>query len=215
MKNDSSFRSVLLKGLGSALLFVLISAGSAMGQIQRTVGFHVGQAQSRQIWDDPFASARASGPSLGVNVDVPTPFPHLSVRVGVGYVRRGSVVRDQTQGSGEETAARVRSHYLSFPFQGKLVFRLGAGALYFFGGPTIDQLLETECSQELCRVLQDEVPTVLAFSAGSGISFEIGRRLRLDLEGQLTEAVMDGYRSSLSGIRYRTFEFIFRAGFPF
>ncbi len=215
MRNNSSSGWILQRVLVCSLLLCLASVGPLGGQIQRTFGVHLGQAKSRQLWDDPFVTASAGGPSFGINVDVPTPLSHLSVRVGVGYVRRGSVVRDEGQSPGGEESAGVRSHYLSFPLHGKLAFRLGPGALYLFGGPTIDVLLETGCTQELCRVLLDEVPTVLALSAGSGVSFDVGQRFRLEFEGQLTEALMDAYRSSLSGIRYRTFEFVLRAGIPF
>ena len=204
---------------GSALLLVaahlFVWVPSLGGQIQRTVGFHLGQVRSRQLWDGSISAETARGFSLGVNVDVRTPVPVLSIRAEIGYVRRGSVVWDEVVDPERMATANVRSHYLSIPIQGKLGFGVGPVAGYFFAGPAIDQLLETQCTQGICRVLADERPTVFSVSAGSGVSFDVRDRFRGKIELRLTENLTDSYVSSVSGVRYRSLEFLLRSCVPF
>jgi len=196
---------------GQAVLWV----PTASGQVQRTVGFHLGLARSRQIWTGPISTETADGISLGVNVDVPTPAPFLSIRAELGYVGRSSVVWDEEFDPERLATANVRSHYLSIPIQGKFRFRFGPVSLYLVAGPTIDQLLETQCTQALCRVLSEERPTVLSVGAGSGVSVDFRDRFRGDLEGRVTQGLTDAYVANSSGIRYRSMEFLIRACIPF
>ncbi len=77
----------------AGLSFLWVSPSS--GQVQRTVGFHLGQLRSRQLWSGPISTETAPGFSVGVNVDVPTPVSALSIRAEFGYVGRGSLIWDE------------------------------------------------------------------------------------------------------------------------
>lgn len=193
----------------------LVLVPPATGQTGRTVGFHLGQVRSRQIWSGPVSTETANDFSLGVNVDVPTPISFLSIRAEFGYVRRGSVVWDEELDPGRLATAKVRSHYLSIPIHGKFRFRVGPASAYLIAGPSIDQLLETQCAESFCRVLAEEKPTVFSVTAGSGLAFDFRNRFRGELEVRVTEGLTDAYASNSSGIRFRSFEFLFRACFPF
>ena len=197
--------------VGQALFLTLPAAG----QTQRTVGFHLGQVRSHQLWTGPVSTETANGLSLGVNVDVPTPVSFLSIRAEFGYVGRGSVAWNGELDPDRLAAAEVRSHYLTIPILGKIWFRVGPVAVYVIGGPTFDQLLETQCTQDFCQVLAEERPTVLSVTAGSGVSVEFQSRFRGEFEVRLTEGLTDSYASSSSGIRFRSLEFLVRACFPF
>lgn len=179
------------------------------------MGFYLGQLQSHQKWEHLLSTGTAKGLSFGVNVDVPTPTNFFSIRVGLGYAQRGSEVWDPSVDPEKEAVAQVRSHYLSSTFEGKLRARLGPAAVYVFVGPAIDLLLETQCSQDLCRVLVDERPAVLSAVVGSGLSVYYQDRFRGDFEVRLTESLSDAYRALSSGVGYRSVEFLFRASFPF
>jgi hypothetical protein len=202
---------VLLLLAGQLFLWVAPSSG----QVQRTVGFHIGQARSQQLWSGPISTGRANGLTLGVNVDVPTPVTALSIRAEIGYVGRGSVVWDREADPDRLDPARAKSHYLSMPLQGKVRLNLGPAAAYLIAGPVIDLLLKTQCTQDLCRVLFEERPTVFSVTVGSGVSVEYQDRFRGEAEVRLTEGLTDAYLSSFSGVRYRSVEFLFRACFPF
>lgn len=198
-----------------ALSLTLASPGSARAQDQRTVGFHIGQLRAHQKWEHSLSTEEADGLSFGVNVDVPTPARFLSVRVGLGYAQRGSQVWDPSVDPEMEAVARVRSHYLSSTFEGKLRARLGPVAAYVFLGPAMDLLLETQCNQNLCSILADERPAVLSAVVGSGVSIHYQDRFRGDFEVRLTEGLSDAYGALSSGVGYRSVEFLFRASFPF
>jgi hypothetical protein len=200
-------------GLVGAL--ILASPFSLAGQAERTLGVHLGHIQSRQLWSGPFSSERDTGFTFGVNVDVPTPVHHLSVRVELGYARRGSSVWDRAVDPEGENAALVRSHYLSLPIHGKLNLALGPTTVFLFAGPTFELLLETECSQDLCSVLYEERPTVFGLSMGSGISLDAWGRVRTDLEVRVMEGLSNAYQPDFSDVRYRSLEFLIRASFPF
>ncbi len=188
---------------------------SASGQVGRTVGFHLGQVRSHQIWNGPISTETANGFSLGVNVDVPTPVPFLSIRAELGYVGRSSVVWDEVFDPERLAAANVRSHYLSIPIHGKVRFGLGPLSAFLLAGPTLDQLLETQCTQSFCQVLSEERPTVLSVGIGSGVSIDFRDRFRGDLELRVTEGLTDAYVANSSGIRYRSLELLIRACMPF
>jgi hypothetical protein len=193
----------------------LLWVSPANGQVQRTIGVHLGQVRSRQIWSGPSSTAKANGPSVGVNVDVPTPASFLSIRAEIGYVRRGSVIWDDEVDPEHLTAANVRSHYLSIPILGKVKFGLGPASFYLLAGPTLDHLLKTECGQALCSALNDDRPTAVGVTVGSGTSIDFRDRFRGDLEVRLTEGLTDAYVSRYSGVHYRSLEFLLRACFPF
>ena len=114
----------------------------------------------------------------------PTPARFLSIRAELGYIRRGSVVWDDALDPDHLTPAHVRSHYLSIPILGKVRFRLGPGSVYLLAGPTLDQLLKTKCTQDLCSVLNDERPAAFGVTVGSGVSIDFWDRFRADLEGK-------------------------------
>ncbi len=205
----------------AAVLFLSMVATSLFwasplnGQIQRTVGFHVGQVQSRQLWSGTISSANATGPTVGVNVDVPTPASFLSIRAEASYIRRGSVVWDDALDPEHLTPAQVRSHYLTVPILGKGRLRLGPGSIYLLAGPYLDILLDTQCSEDLCSVLNDERPSTFGVTVGAGVSIDFRDRFRADFEVKLSEGLSDAYVSPSSSTRYRSSEFLLRACFPF
>jgi hypothetical protein len=209
----------LIRGVGlvfgAAGALVLVGASPSHGQIQRTVGFHIGRVRAQQHWEGPFSTSQANGLAVGVNVDVPTPVRYLGVRAELGYLRRGSVVWDDALDPDREHPANVRSHYLSVPIQGKLDLRLGPGALYLVAGPTFDLLLETQCSQDLCRLLYDEHPMVFSLTLGAGASFDVRDTLRGEFEGRITEGLTDAYSSNSVSVQYRSIELLVRACIPF
>ena len=206
------FRSPLPLVVLAALALL---ASPLNGQIERTVGFHIGQVRSRRIWSGPISTEAANGLTLGVNVDVPTPVSVLSIRVELAYVGRSSQVWDPVADPDRLATARITSHYLSFPIQGKLRFKVGPASAYVLAGPTLDQLLETQCSQDLCRVLSDERPTVISITAGTGVSVDYRELFRGDFEVRLTEVLSNAYVWNSTGIRFRSLEFLVRACFPF
>ena len=208
-------RPAPLGGLLLLALALFLPAAPLSGQDRRFVGIHVGETRSRQLWDGPISSRSARGFSLGVGVETSTPAPFLSIRLGLGYVRRGSEVWDDNLDPEGATPANVRSHYLSVPLQGKVRWMIGPGAVYLFGGPAVDQLLATGCTRDLCTVIREERPTVLSLTVGSGVSVDFGRAYRGELEIQLTEGLTGAYRSEAWDIRYRTVELLLRAGVPF
>jgi len=195
--------------------FLLTAAVPCLGQELRTVGIHLGQVSSRQLLSGPYSTGTSTGITAGVNVDVPTPLNHFSVRGELAYNQRGGVVWDDELDPEREAGAETRSHYLSVLLQGKAVARWGPGAAYLFAGPTLDQLLETQCSEDLCRLLVEETPTVLGVTAGSGVSLAFWDRFRGDFEIRLTEGLAEVYRFSDSEVRYRSVEILFRGSFPF
>ena len=196
------------------LLPFLIGALPCAGQDVRTVGVHFGQVRARQLWDGPLGSRTSTGVSAGINVDVPTPIPHFSVRVELSYVQRGSVVWDEVLDPDALVPADARSHYLSIPVYGRLRLGIPGGEVFVLLGPTVDQLLETECSADLCRLLLEESPTVLGFSLGSGLSLRLPRGSFGDLEARVNEGLTQAYRSGPSGVRYRSVEFLLRIRIP-
>ena len=194
---------------------LLLWAAPSSSQVQRTVGFHMGQTRSHQLWSGPISTGGANGFAFGVNVDVPTPVRFFSIRAEIGYAGRGSVVWDGEVDPDALASARVKSHYLSLPVQGKVRFDLGPAAAYLLAGPTLDLLLKTQCTQDLCRVLSEENPTVFGVTVGSGVSAEYRDRFRGELEIRVTEGLTDAYLSSSSEVRYRSVEVLMRACFPF
>ena len=202
--------SILLTA--SALAFLV---SPLRGQIERTVGFHIGQVRSQQIWSGPISSEAANGLTLGVNVDVPTPVSVLSIRAEFAYLGRSSQVWDPSTDPERLAAARITSHYLSFPILGKLGFNLGPASAYVLAGPAFDQLLETQCREDLCRALSEEKPSVISVMVGTGVSIDYKDLLRGDLEVRLTEGLSNAYQSNSTGVRFRSLEFLVRACLPF
>ena len=207
------WQSRLIRLLCLSGFVFLLGASPLDGQVQRTVGVHIGQVRSHQIWSGLISTDDATGLSIGVNVDVPAPL--LSILFGAGYAGRGSVVWDEEVDPDRSLAANVRSHYMSFPLQAKLRFKLGPASVYLLAGPTVEYLMKTECTEDLCRVLHDERPAVFSGTVGGGGSMDFRDRFRADFEVRLTEGFSDAYVSNSSGIRYRSLEFLLRACFPF
>ena len=201
--------------VGLLLLLGLFDTSPLEGQIQRTVGFHLGQVRSKQIWEDPVTGGRADGLTLGIQLDVPTPARFLAIRAGAEYVQRGGVVWDQSQDPDREFPANVRTHYLSLPVQGTLRLSMGPGGAYLLFGPTMDLLLNTQCPQDFCRLLADERPTVLSATVGAGVFVEVRARVRVELEARLTEGLTAAYVSNSGAVRYRSLEILLRASVPF
>jgi len=200
--------------LASLSFFAAATPSPLFGQIQRSIGVHIGQVQARQIWSGPISTETVNGLTVGVNVDVPTPARYLSIRAGAGYVGRGSEVREVVIDGGE-VSDRVRSHYLSFPFHGKLSLRLGPGSVYGFAGPTLETLLSTSCTEGFCSVLAGDKPLALSATAGFGLALDVGERFRAEFEVLVTEGLTDAYLAAPSGVRYRSLEFVFRSSIPF
>jgi hypothetical protein len=174
----------------------------------------VGRVRAEQLWEDPVAGTRSTGYTVGIQVEVATPSPVLSIRAGVAYVQRGSGVWDQELDPDRALTRNVRSHFLSLPVEGKLDLELGPLSVYLFGGPAIEMLLNTQCSQDLCPTLEDERPMVLAANIGGGLSIPIQERLWGDLEARLNEGLTRTYSSAGDGLRYRSSEILLRLRLP-
>ncbi|MBT8398295.1 MAG: PorT family protein [Gemmatimonadetes bacterium] len=204
--------------LGLWFLFLsgaLLTPAETEAQPTRSLGFHLGQIRARQLWDDPISGQSSNGLAAGVQVDIPTPARFLSVVVGLAYAQRGSIVWDTELDPDRELTAVVRSHYLEVPILGKLGAKVGPGGAYLLGGATVDLLLETQCPQDFCVLLAEDRPMVLSVTVGGGVSVDVGESARVDLEVRLTEGLSGAYSSGSTGIRYRSVEFLIRAGVPF
>jgi hypothetical protein len=125
-------------------------------------------------------------------------------------VQRGSEVWDKEQDPDRDLTRNVRTHYLSLPVEGKLGRGIGPLALYLSGGPVIELLLDTQCSQDLCPLLEDERPMVLGANLGVGVSVPIRDRLWVDLEARLNEGLTSTYSFAGDGLRYRSLELLAR-----
>ena len=110
---------------------------------------------------------------------------------------------------------KVRSHYLGFTIHGKLGVHVGPATAYLVAGPTVEQLLDTGCSSDLCGVIVEEGPTNLGLTVGPGLGVSFSGGYRLEAEALLTEGLTEAYRSATSGIRYRSLEFLLRFAVPF
>ena len=220
---DRSFPSGRWSGPGrrslpSLVLFgasLLAGVSSLEAQTQATRGLFLGRTSSRQVWSGAsrISTESAPGLSLGAYVDVQTPISFLSVRAELGYIQRGSLVWDDELDPDHTRSARVRSHNLSVPIQGKLGWELGPLSAYLVAGPTLDLLLDSGCSPEICPLLRDEKPTVFGVSVGGGMGMEVGNGIRTELEVRLTEGLGDAYLGEFgAGIRNRTVEVLLRVG---
>jgi hypothetical protein len=198
------------------LLSLLLLAGPASvhGQMRGTLEIHGGRASSRQLWSGSFATEQVEGISFGVAVDVQTPVPFLSVRPGLAYTRRGSVVWDSERDPDRGSEAHVSSHYLAVPIHGKLALRLGPVAAYVFGGPMLDLLLTTGCTREFCHLLREERLMVLNVSAGLGVGLDLSERFRTGLELRVAEGLTEAYAGDSGGVRNRSLELLVLVGFP-
>ena len=197
----------------SALLLLTGPAG-VHGQRRGTLEIHAGQASSRQLWSGSFATERIEGITFGVAVDVQTPVPLLSVRPGLAYARRGSVVWDGERDPDRGSEATVSSHYLSVPIHGKLALKWGPVAAYIFGGPMLDLLLTTGCTREFCHLLREERLMVLNASAGLGVGLDLSEQLRTGLELRVAEGLTEAYAGESGGVRNRSVELLLLVGFP-
>jgi hypothetical protein len=192
---------------------LLPAAGSAQGR--GTIGIHGGQVRSHQVWSGPISTDDATGLTVGVNVDIPTPVTGLSVRAGAGYWGRGSLIWDSSLDPEGVSPGKVRSHFLGVTLQGKLGIVLGPATAYLVAGPTFEQLLDTECSSDLCGILVDERPTNVGAAVGAGLGISIAGGYRVEVETLFTEGLTEAHRSPTSGIRYRSLEFLVRFAVPF
>lgn len=199
----------------AVLILVGLWPSGAFAQTSRTVGVHLGMVRAEQLWDDPVRGTRSNGFTIGIGVDVPTPVPAFSVRAGVGYVQRGSGVWDTELDPDGVAQRNVRSHYLSVPLEAKVGRGIGPVSLYLVAGPVIDLLLDTQCSQDLCPLLEEERPMLLNATIGAGLAIPLQERLWADVEIRLTEGLTSGYSTAGTGLRYRSVEAVVRTRFPF
>jgi hypothetical protein len=150
-----------------------------------------------------------------MDLQIQTPLPYLSVRPELGYVQKGTVVEGEVGGPGSPARARARSHYISVSILGKVGHQIQNVSFFLLVGLSVDQLLETECTADLCQLLFDEQPSVLGVTAGIGASLALANRFEGDMELRLAEGVTDAYRMTRFGARYRSLEAILRVGVPF
>jgi len=198
-----------------ASLFAFLAISPVQGQGIRSVGIHLSRLQSRPLVEGPFSTATASGLGLGIGVDVPTPIPHFSAGGRLAYNQRGGVFRDREAQPDHEAGGTVRSHYLSATVGGRLTLGWGPGSIFLLAGATLDQLLDTQCGEEICGLLQEERPSVMAVTAGLGAALSVGARFRGELEVGLTEGLGEVFRFRETGVRYRTLEVLIRGCVPF
>ena len=191
--------------------------GSLEAQTEGTLGLFLGHTSSQQLWsgDSRISAESASGVSLGAFMDVQTPAPFLSIRAELGYVQRGGLAWDDELDPDHTRSARVKSHYLSIPIHGKLGWDLGYLSAYLVAGPTMDFLLHTGCSSEICPLLRDDKPAVFAVSVGAGLGTEWADRYRIGAEIRLTEGLGNAYVGDLAEVRNRTLEILLRVGRPY
>jgi hypothetical protein len=171
--------------------------------------------RAEQLWDDPVSGTPSTGFTIGIGADVPTPITAFSVRAGVSYVQRGSGVWDQELDPEGVAKRNVRSHYISVPLEAKVGRSIGPVSLHLVAGPVVDLLLDTQCSQDLCPLLEEERPMLLSAAIGAGLAFPLQERLWAELEIRLTEGLTAAYSTSGTGLRYRSAEAVVRTRFPF
>jgi len=187
----------------------------ALCQESRTFGIQAGRTRSELLWDGPDGTGMASGVTVGMALQVQTPLSYFSVRPELAYVQRGTVVREAVEDPAGRPQVRARSHYLSLSILGRLAARFWKTSFYVLAGPTVDHLLETECSADLCQLFLDERPSVLAVTVGMGGALAVGDGVEGDLEIRLSEGLTEAYRMTRFGARYRSIELILRTRFPF
>jgi hypothetical protein len=211
-----------LPGANPLLLLLLLSLACSLlypepsgAQMERTVGIHLGRTTSKQIWTNRASTTKVSGMTVGVNVEVPTNVSALSVRAGAEYVGRGSGFSDPSAEAEGLVGGKIKSHYLSFSVYGKLGGGFGPFSAYLVAGPTVEQLLETDCTPDLCPILSEDRPTILGVAAGPGLSVALGDRLRAEVDFLFSEGLTPAYRSTTSDARYRSFETLVRLSMPF
>ncbi len=188
--------------------------GEGGGKSLGIVGLFVGRISSRQIWSPPYETDGLRGLTAGVFVEARTPISFLSVRVEAGYAQKGTVVWDESQDPDRNAPARVRSHYLTLPIHGKLSFGIGPAEAYLFGGPTVDFLLSSRCSEEFCQFLRDEKGTVVNAAVGGGVGVQLPGGYTVGLEGRVTEGLGDAYQAELDSARNRSTSVLIRIGRP-
>lgn len=212
-----------LLGLAAGLILTLpgccslrAQEGPAVGggPDRGTVGVFLARTSSRLLWSNSFPSTRLLGIGGGVYADVQTPIPFVSIRAEAGYAGRGSLVWDEERDPDRTAEAAVRSHYLSVPVHGKLGVGVGALSAYLFAGPTLDFLLSSGCSAELCQLIREEKTTVFSLAVGAGVGVVLGGSLRTNLEVRLTEGLSDAYLGNQDSARNRTVELLVRVGKP-
>jgi len=189
-------------------------AGDQDGGPLVIVGLFVGRISSRQIWSPPYETDGLKGLTAGVFVEARTPVSFLSVRAEAGYAQKGTVVWDESQDPGRNAPARVRSHYLTLPIHGKVSFDVGPAEAYVFGGPTVDFLLSSQCSEEFCQFIRDEKGTVVNAAVGGGVGFRLPGGYTVGLEGRITEGLGDAYLAEFDSARNRSTSVLVRIGRP-
>jgi hypothetical protein len=132
----------------------------------------------------------------------------------LGYVRRGSVVWDSERDPDRASEARVSSHYLALPLQGKLALSAGPVSVYGFAGPMLDLLLDTGCTAEFCHLLREDRMTVLGAGAGVGIAADLADRVRGGVELQVCQSISEAYLGEAGDVRNRSVELRVILGLP-
>jgi hypothetical protein len=198
------------------ILFLgLFSPKGLSAQIRPTAGGWVGVSSSRQLRDDGLNTDWVSGPTFGAYLDTATPISILFVRVGLGYHRRGSEVSGPGAGTSDPSPARVTSDYVGIQLHGRLKLTVGALDLFLFGGPIMDLLVKTGCTEEFCTSLGEGNPTVWGVAGGGGAEVGIPAGGRATLEYRWEEGLSVAYQNDLAEARNRSRSLILSVGFPF
>jgi hypothetical protein len=177
-----------------------------------TVGVFIGRISSRQIWSPPFGTDALNGLTAGLWIEAQTPISFLSVRAEAGYAQKGTLVWDEGRDPDRNAPARVRSHYLTVPIHGKVAVRVGPLRAFLFGGPSLDLLLSSRCSEEFCQFIRDEKGAVVNAAVGTGLDFDFPGGFRVGLEGRITEGLGDAYRGEMDSARNRSTSVLARIG---
>jgi hypothetical protein len=176
------------------------------------VGVFAGRIAARQLWADPIATEAVTGITAGIFVEAQTPLSFLSIRAEAGYAAKGTEAWDVSSDPDRLTPARVRTHYLTVPIHGKVGVGLGPLSVYLFGGPTVDFLLATDCSEPFCQFIRDEKGAVLNAAIGGGVELDAPGGYRVGVEGRITEGLGEAYLGEFDSARNRSTALLIRLG---
>jgi hypothetical protein len=214
----SQWKSLMLKRRRYIPLFALLGLlvpWGLSGQIQPSVGGWAGVTSSRHLRDDGLATDWKGGVALGGYLDTATPLSLFFVRVQLGYHQRGSKVSDTGVGSLNPTESKVVSHYVGAQLHGRLKLMAGPVGVFVFGGPSMDQLVKTGCTEDFCRALGEEMPTVWGLTGGGGVEVELPAGGKASFEYRWEEGLSVAYQNDVTEVRNRTRGLMVSLGFPF
>jgi hypothetical protein len=199
----------------SLLVVGLFCPAGVSAQIRLRAGGWAGITTSRQLRDDGLSTDWDEGVALGAYLDTPTPVSFLFVRVELGYHGRGSKISDPKVDPAATSPSLVTSHYVGVQLHGQLRVKAGALGVFLFGGPSVEQLVKTGCTEEFCAALGDGTPIVWGVAGGGGVEVDLPAGVQAALEYRLEEGLSVAYRNDLAEARNRTRGIILSVGFPF